>query len=134
MKYIIDTHIFIWILTEPSKLSKSILETINDADEIIITSISFWEISLKYAIGKLKLENIQPEDLPRLAKECGISILEVGSDIMSTFHKLPKLSHKDQFDRLIVWTCISENTTLISHDTDFGDYKHFGLRLLNGTD
>jgi PIN domain nuclease of toxin-antitoxin system len=130
VRYLVDTHILIWILTNPEKLSKNIVEAINSADEVIVSSISFWEISLKFSIGKLELENIQPDDLPGIAQKCGISILEVGSDIMSTFHKLPKLSHKDPFDRLIIWTAISEKTTLISHDSSFSEYEQHGLLLL----
>jgi len=46
----------------------------------------------------------------------------------STFHKLPRLSHKDPFDRIIIWQAIQRKMTLVSKDRDFKAYRKFGLR------
>jgi PIN domain nuclease of toxin-antitoxin system len=53
MKYLLDTHALIWALTETGKLSKTVKSIlVNSNDQIIVSTISFWEISLKIFIGK----------------------------------------------------------------------------------
>jgi len=114
----------------PEKLNNSTISAMNLSEQVFVSSISFWEISLKYSIGKLSLNNILPEDLPSIALDCGLDILELDSNTMSTFHKLPRISHKDPFDRMIIWSAISKNLTLISRDSSFSEYEKFGLSLM----
>ena len=92
--------------------------------------ITYWEISLKYSIGKLELEGIKPDELPNKAQEIEIETLEISEEETSTFYKLPKLKHKDPFDRLIIWQAINNDLVLISRDREISNYKKFGLELL----
>jgi len=48
----------------------------------------------------------------------------------ATFYKLPKIGHKDPFDRLIIWQAIHNKMPLISKDKSFKDYKVSGLKLI----
>ena len=130
--YIIDTHIFLWLLFDPEKIDNPKLQTLqNPKNRVYITNISFWEISLKYALGKLKLNGISPEELPQKAQKMGIDILEIDTSTMSSFHKLPKVEvHKDPFDRIIIWKCINDNITLVSKDRKFPEYERFGLKFI----
>jgi PIN domain nuclease of toxin-antitoxin system len=130
MRYLIDTHIFLWALMDPEKISKKAKESILTADETLVSSISFWEISLKYSLGKLSLNGLSPQELPEYAKRSGFGILECDALTMSSFHTLPKLSHKDPFDRMIIHTAILKNLTLVSRDGRFDEYAPFGLKLL----
>ena len=91
--------------------------------------ITFWEISLKYNLGKLDLKNVTPEELPDLAKQTGFEIFNLNEYNASSFHKLPKDSHKDPFDRLLIWQSIQNNMTVISRDKNFDEKKHFGLKI-----
>lgn len=90
--------------------------------------ITFWEISLKYAIGKLELENISPEELPGISKETGFETLDLSETEVSSFHKLPKSSHKDPFDRIVIWQAILNDLILISKDKNFSLYEENGLK------
>jgi len=130
MKYIVDTHILIWTLLDPEKLSKKTLETFDHADEIQVSNINFWEISLKYRLGKLDLDGLTPEDIFTAAKDSNFKIINVDSETTSTLYKLPLRDHKDPFDRLLVWHSIKNKTTLISQDGKFSQYKKDGLMLL----
>ncbi len=131
MNYLLDTHTLLWVLFEDEKLSEKAQETIKDPDNgIFVSIISFIEISLKYGLGKIELENITPEEIPDKVGEVGIDILEVTEKEASTFYKLPKVGHKDPFDRLIIWQAISRNMTLISKDKEMSEYKRFGLKVL----
>ncbi len=55
---LLDTHAFLWAAIEPEKLSARIRKTIADpANEIYLSTISFWEIALKFSLGKLTLSD-----------------------------------------------------------------------------
>ena len=130
MKYIIDTHILIWTILDPEKLSQNTLQTYEHADEIQVSNINFWEISLKYRLGKLNLGGLTPKDIFIAAKESNFKIINIDSDTASTLYKLPLRDHKDPFDRLLIWHSIKNETTLISQDDKFSQYEEDGLILL----
>ena len=130
MKYLLDTHVFLWSLFETSKLTKSVKGIIlNEQNDIYVSTISFWEISLKFSIGKLNLQNIQPEELPSYSIKSGFEILNLDEFIASSFHKLPRLSHSDPFDRMLIWQSIASDMTIISKDEKFKDYLSYGVKL-----
>ncbi|HNZ27852.1 MAG TPA: type II toxin-antitoxin system VapC family toxin [Spirochaetota bacterium] len=132
MNVLIDTNIILWILFDSTSLNekeKSIIE--NNNNQIIVSSISLFEISLKYSIKKLELENVTPEEIPELLKNEGYIIGNVGYESFSTFYKLPFLEdHKDPFDRIIIWEAIQKKYSILSRDGQFKNYKKFGLKLL----
>ena len=132
MKYVIDTHIFLWLIFTPEKISPEKLKVLkNPENKVVITPISFWEISLKYNLGKLILENITPEKMPQIAKTMGIDIVPIDAECMASFHNLPRCkSHKDPFDRIIIWYCICNNFVLVSQDSHFNEYQPLGLKIL----
>lgn len=131
-RYIIDTHIFLWLVFDPDKINTEKLKILkNPKNKIYISSIAFWEISLKYNLGKLELQGLTPEELPKAAKMMGIEVMEIDKEIMASFYKLPKLAtHKDPFDRIIIWKCINDNFILISQDNKFFEYEQLGLKLV----
>ena len=92
--------------------------------------VSFWEISLKYATGKLELSGVSPDDFPAIVRQSGFDILPITADDAATFHHLPRMEHKDPFDRLIIWQAISHKLTLISQDSAFAAYRKLGLKVL----
>jgi PIN domain nuclease of toxin-antitoxin system len=132
MKYIIDTHIFLWLLFEPEKIDTTKLEILeNPENSIYITSINFWEISLKFGLGKLELNGLKPDDLPDCAFKMGLKILDIDSKNMASFHQLKRVEkHKDPFDRLIIWYCINNNFILVSKDGKFSEYSSLGLKVI----
>jgi len=130
MKILIDTQIILWILFDSKKLSNSEKEIlISDDNQIICSSISLFEISLKYSMGKLKLKSVTPEELPSLLIKNGYLIKNVKYDVFSTFYKLPLEIHKDPFDRMIIWEAIKNNFSLMTRDREIKKYEKFGLNL-----
>lgn len=131
MNYLLDTHTFLWTLFADDRLSKKAAEAIRNRENgVDVSVISYWEISLKYAIQKIGLSGISPDELPQKAKEAGIETLQVSEHLAASFHKLPTLRHKDPFDRLIVWQAINTNLTLISKDRELKKYVKHGLSIL----
>ena len=131
-RYIVDTHIFLWLLFDPEKIDNKKLQALqNPKNRVYITNISFWEISLKYGLGKLELDGVLPEELPQKAQKMGIDILELDTITKSSFYKLPKVEvHKDPFDRIIIWKCINDSIILVSQDRKFPEYEKFGLKCI----
>lgn len=131
MKYVLDSHTFLWTLFDDERLSKNAAAAIkNPENDIYVSVVTYWEISLKYAIGKIELRGIAPDELPQRAIEVGIETLQVSEQQAATFHRLPRLKHKDPFDRLIVWQAINTNITLITKDKELKKYTKHGLSIL----
>jgi PIN domain nuclease of toxin-antitoxin system len=129
MNLLLDTQGFLWSLFTPDKLSKaSVREIQSPNNDVAVSVVTFWEISLKYALGKLELTGVTPEELPDFAGQMNLEILPLTAAEASSFHKLPRLSHKDPFDRIIIWQAIQRKMILVSKDRDFKAYRKFGLR------
>ena len=130
MNFLLDTHSFLWALFSPEKLSRSAAQKITSSDnDVAVSVITFWEISLKFALGKLELSGVEPEELPPFADQMGLSILAISPSEAASFHKLPKFLHKDPFDRFIIWQAIQRKMTLVSKDREFKEYLKFGLKI-----
>lgn len=131
MNCLLDTHALLWALFDPARLGKRGGSCIRDPDMTVSVSVgSFWEISLKYATGKLQLVKVIPDDFPEIVRQSGFTILQLADVEAATFHRLPRMEHKDPFDRLIIWQSISRKLTLISQDRAFADYKKLGLKVI----
>jgi PIN domain nuclease of toxin-antitoxin system len=131
VNYLLDTHTFIWTLSEDEKLSdvaRPIIENTNNS--IFVSSVSFWEISLKFSTGKLKLSGFVPEEMPELSKKLGFEIITPTPNESASFHKLIITTHKDPFDRMLIWQAIQRDLVFISKDESLKQYKAAGLKLL----
>jgi PIN domain nuclease of toxin-antitoxin system len=131
MNYLIDTHIFLWSLFSPQKISKPAAQTIRKSENrIFVSSATFWEIALKYALKKLELKGITPDELPEFAEQMDFETLNLNADDAASFHNLPRIAHRDPFDRMIIWQAIREKMILISKDKEIHVYQEFGLKIL----
>lgn len=131
MRYLIDTHIFLWSLFSPSKISKHAAQTIRKPENnIFVSSVSLWEISLKYALNKLELKGVTPDELPGFANQMNFETLNLNADDAASFYHLPRTAHRDPFDRMIIWQAIREKMILISKDSKIPAYQKFGLSIL----
>ena len=128
MKYLLDTQIVIWALENNLQLPKSIKETIDDPkQDIFITVVSLWEISIKRSIGKLDL-NYDLEDIHRQLSQREASILPIAVEHLTTNESLDFVDkHRDPFDRLIISQAITEDMSLISSDPYF---KYYPVKVL----
>lgn len=134
MSYLLDTHYVLWTLFEPEKVKGTARQILED-NEIpkFISGVNLWEISLKYALGKLDLENTNPADLVDTLIGDGFGLADLDNHLLATYYQLsPKKDHRDPFDRLLVWQAISNGYTLITHDARIEQYKDDGLKLVLG--
>ena len=131
MIYLLDTHAFIWATLRTDNLSKNSKEIISKkTNQICVSTVSFWEISLKSKIKKFFFEKINIKDLPRRAREMDFTIIDMQENETISFYELPlKENHKDPFDRMLIWQAIVKDMTMISKDGSFEQYKENGLKL-----
>ncbi len=131
MNYLVDTHIFLWIILSPKKISKEMQATlINPENTKHVSIVTFWEIAIKFSLGKIDMLGLLPDELPALAKETGFEVLTMDQDIVSSVFKLPKIKNKDPFDQMLAWQAISYDCILLTQDQDFSDYKDHGLKIV----
>ena len=131
MIYLLDTHTFIWTLLNTNNLGLKGKKIIFDKNnEICVSTVTFWEISLKTRLKKFVFENINIKEFPKYAKEMGFTIIDIAENETITFHELPlKKNHSDPFDRMLIWQAICKGFTIISKDSLFDQYKENGLKL-----
>jgi PIN domain nuclease of toxin-antitoxin system len=128
---LLDTHSFLWAAIEPEKLSAKMRKTIADpANEIYLSTVSFWEISLKFALGKLELSGCAPDDLVPIARDMGLAIVAPSAEESAGFHRLPRKAHKDTFDRMLIWQCLQRDWMFVTRDRAMDDYRALGLKTL----
>jgi len=131
MNVLVDTHYLIWSLVEPERIRPEAVEILEDADYVkLVSVVSFWEIALKYSLGKLDLRNITPQGLLETATDSGYHVLPVDpEDAASSYQLVRSPDHKDLFDRLLVWQCIRNELTMLTSDSRMEAYGEQGLKL-----
>lgn len=131
MTYLLDTHTLLWAIVEPEKLSEKVRSLLENTDiQLVVSAISFWEISLKSSLGKLILENIYPEHLPAICNKMDIEVLPLDAAIFASYHQLAATYHKDPFDRMLVWLALKEHFTIISKNSNIKLYESEGLKVI----
>ena len=122
MKYLLDTHVFLWMLSEEKRLSPSAVNTIlSPSSELFFSMASYWEICIKLSIGKLKLKRNWPQIFEREMTRNGIQWLAIKPEHTRGVISLP-WHHRDPFDRLIVSQCSAEKIICITADENIRKY------------
>ena len=132
MRGLIDTHVLLFALARSKKLSATATRFLRDRDnEVFVSVISFWELSLKVSLGKLALSGISSDQIPGYALSMGLTFLPLAAETACTFYQLPRIgNHRDPFDRMLVWQAIREDLVLISRDRVMDAYEACGLSLV----
>jgi len=123
MKLLLDTHTFIWWDSEPAKLSARVLKLCQDQANIVLFSVvSAWEIQIKLQLDKLKLNLSLAEVIERQQQTNNIEVLPVTLAHVLALQDLPAY-HKDPFDRLLIAQANAEGAVLLSNDLAFANYS-----------
>ena len=117
MRLLLDTHVVLWQLSGAQRLGVRASETIASAAELAFSVVSFAEIGVKAAIGKLAV----PDDLQTHVLGTGLRVLGLSPDQGLAVARLP-LHHRDPFDRLLVAQALDEGLTLMTADTRLRAY------------
>ena len=118
MRFLLDTNSFLWWRDESPRLSEKAREQIGNPDnEIVVSIVSLWEISIKRGIGKLRFL----EDFEQVMAEEQFNLLSVAYMHLHALELLP-LTHRDPFDRLLVAQSIAEKLPVVTNDRAFALY------------
>lgn len=119
MNYLLDTHTFLWWLSDSTQLSLNVKSVIADSDNrVFISHASQWEVSIKVAIGRLEF----PMDrLEFEVEENGFELLSITTPHIIQSSNLP-MHHRDPFDRMLIAQAQSESLVLLSKDQMFPEY------------
>jgi len=116
MKYLLDTCAFLWISQQPAMLSKRAAAIINDpSNELFVSDISIWEITLKHSSGKLPLPGPPRSWIPEKLTHHQFQTMALTREAIYRSGELPRV-HVDPFDRLLAAQAIESSMTLISPD------------------
>ncbi len=118
---VLDTStLFFWTL-DPEKLSQKASQAIQQADRIVVSSISIWEIALKVKRKKLSIPASIPEYIDRLKRMETLEILSVDVQTWIDNVELP-WDHRDPADRTIVALAVRLKCPLITSDAKIAEY------------
>lgn len=118
--YIIDTHVLLWMLSSPEKLSDKIFEILKNENAVFVSIVSLWEIAIKQNLNKLDLPFL-PSKLADICIERNIKIIPISPEHLDLLKTLPFI-HNDPFDRLLIAQAKNLNATLITKDTFIPQY------------
>jgi PIN domain nuclease of toxin-antitoxin system len=132
VKLLLDSHSFLWAMQQPRRLSATARAALGSKQNAVaVSSVCFWEISLKCSLGRLVLEGTLPANLPAVAVEHEFMLHPLNAETAASIGQLPRLpEHRDPFDRMLVWQAIRERWTLVSRDGAMAPYAAHGLELL----
>lgn len=119
MRFILDTHALLWWLSGDSQLGSDARAKIEDrSNEVIISSASLWEITIKQSLGRLEVDiaKINSEIIAQGFKQIGIEIDHLVELVTLPHH------HRDPFDRMLIAQARSERVPLMTNDGAMGDY------------
>ena len=112
--YLADTHVFLFWMGTPERLSPRVRNIIEDeSDSVFFSTASLWEIVIKHGIGKLS--GVEPEEVLPSVRNQGWRILDIKASHILGLRALPTI-HADPFDRLLVAQAIEEDLALLSRD------------------
>jgi PIN domain nuclease of toxin-antitoxin system len=121
VKAILDTHAFLWALAGDSRMSPDARDVFVGHTDLLLSTVSIWEILIKVQSGKLNLPRPSgPYVLSRLA-ENRIRRLPITFDHLLAFEGLP-MHHRDPFDRMLIAQGIEEDCPIITADPVFKKY------------
>lgn len=116
MNILLDTHIFLWFITNNKRLADKYYDAISNQDnEIYLSVVSVWEATIKYQLGKLPLPESPEIYLPQQREKHLISSLSIAETTIAKLAKLPPL-HNDPFDRLLLCQSLEHDLIIMTED------------------
>ena len=118
MRLILDTHIFLWALSDPKRIHRDQLAEIEtQANIVYVSSISIAEVMIKASLGKLDV----PFDPLEMAEKCGFELLGFRSEDALLLKDMP-FHHRDPFDRMLIAQSMANQYPIVTDDREFQAY------------
>ena len=130
MRYLLDTHTFLWVLTNQKRLPARVIQKIEDpSQEVFLSAVSLWEIAIKLRSGRLDISGRSATNVLDEARNMNIHVISLDPDEAATHGSLTEDTHFDPFDRMLIWQAIQRDLIMVSGDSDFKRFEKDGLKL-----
>ena len=128
MKLLLDTHAFLWYISNDPRLPRYAYDAIRDkSNEVYLSVVSVWEILVKYQIGKLPLPATADEFIEESRSAHRMADLPLDRKAVSRLLSLP-MHHRDPFDRMLICQALDHDLTIVTSDESFRRYNAPVLR------
>ncbi len=126
MRYLLDTHAWLWFLDSPEMIPPRTLALLKDMRNapLAVSAITPWEVSKKHSLGKLSLSQPLAEWMRTATSEVGINVLPLSPEIAVEANQLPGTFHNDPADQIIVATARVHRLQLVTKDRLLRNYPH----------
>ena len=122
MRLLLDTHVFLWYITDDPRLPVVAAEAIQeDSNEVFLSVVSVWEALAKHQLGKLPLPSPADEYLRHRREQHNISTLPFDEPSLVHLLRLP-LHHRDPFDRMLICQALQHDLQMVTSDALFEKY------------
>jgi len=122
MRYLLDTHTFLWMAAEPATLSKKITGVVQASEnQLLLSAASGWEIAVLWHLKCLELPDQPQRFVPEALQKLSVIPLLIGFDTAISAAILP-LVHRDPFDHIIIAEALKENVSVLTIDRTFAEY------------
>lgn len=122
MRILLDTHVLLWALSDPDRLTPSARALLEDATQSVAVSVVVaWEIAIKQSLGKLELPGAAEAWLPGALRRSGFEPVDLRLDAALRVRGLP-WHHRDPFDRLLIAHALDGGYSIMTHDAAFRAY------------
>ncbi len=123
MEYLLDTHALLWLFSDHPSLSQPVRDVFLDPQtKLHVSSISLWEITIKWSLGKIELRGGWLYELERERKANDIKLLYIKQAHLGFLMQLPFL-HRDPFDRLLIAQAQAEKMVMVTADHNIHKYN-----------
>jgi PIN domain nuclease of toxin-antitoxin system len=122
MRLLLDTHAFIWLVSEAPELSAHARAMTSDPEnDLLVSPASLWEMGIKSNQGKLTLRKPFVEFVRTGLQENNVALLRIELEHVFAFERLPR-HHKDPFDRMIAAQALEEDVPVVGRDRMLDEY------------
>ena len=122
MNLLLDTSTFLWIISDAPELSEEARRLFTDpGNEAYLSSVSTWEIAIKFGLGRLPLPEPPERFIPSQREKHLIDPLPLDEEATLYVAKLPPL-HKDPFDRMLVCQAMLHGLVILTPDRLINQY------------
>ncbi len=126
---ILDTHVLLWLLLQPEEISedkKKLINTSQENGELLISSISLWEIAMLKFKRRINIYEQIQDFLESITSAEGLSACEISPEVAAESVQLMDDFHGDPADRIIVATTKTYGATLLTRDKKILSWSKYG--------
>lgn len=127
MQYLLDTHAFLWMAADPTRLSRKVREIVlKESNRLYLSAASGWEIALLHRLNRVELPDEPQRFIPEAIQRLSVLPIFISFHTAISAAMLP-LIHRDPFDRIIIAEAIKEKMTILTKDSKFAKYDAHSL-------